>query len=287
MGRPNPKNNPTMQRVEAPAPVIVKTPPPAPVIVKTPPPPKFTRKKITQPYLTSSSSTNVEQNRNVTQPVKKPTDWCGCEWWDVGCSAGCFAQEQIVDPIVSGTEWIGGGVEEHITQPIVSGTEYISGGFDVHVTQPIVSGTEYISQGFVEAYEETQNFFGGVATDTQENIENIQNELDKIAKELADTATDVVDTVTDVVDTVGGGVIYLQDTVGGGVKWMQQQSDNAGKMFNDIAQMPSGFGTMMGNMMRGMGNLANVGSGSMGWIKWVLIAIGALIAGFIAWRVLK
>ena len=72
MGRPNPKNNPTMQRVEAPAPVIVKTNPPV----------KSTAKKPTSVF----TPANAEQDRNVTQPVKKPTEWCGCEPYSSLCS---------------------------------------------------------------------------------------------------------------------------------------------------------------------------------------------------------
>jgi hypothetical protein len=264
MGRPNPKNNPTMQRVEAPAKSIVKPATPPPIPVKT-----STAKRPRRTQTISSSSTNAEQSRNVTQPVKKQTGWCNCEFWDLPCKAGCLAQEQIVGPVVSGTEWLAGGADVHITQPIVSGTEWLAGGVDVHVTQPITEGVEWWQGGFDEAWIETEKFFGGVA----EDIGKTQDEIDQLKD----------DTITNLT-TIGEDV---QKTLAGGTQWLQDQAGTAGNMFTDIARMPSGLGSMMGNMMRGMGNLANVGSSSMGWIKWVLIAIGALIAGFIAWRVLK
>ena len=71
MARPNPRNNPTMQRVEAPA------PPPKKTIVKPPPPVKTKRPTRSQP--TPASNIRLipnTQSRNVTQPVKKQTDWC-------------------------------------------------------------------------------------------------------------------------------------------------------------------------------------------------------------------
>ena len=249
-----------MQRVEAPAKSIVKpsTPPPIPVTTKTAKRPRRTQ-------TISSSSANAEQNRNVSQPVKQKTDWCNCEFWDVPCKAGCLAQEQIVDPVVSGTEWLAGGADVHITQPIVSGTEWLAGGVDVHVTKPITEGVEWWQGGFDEAWTETEKFFGQLGA----GVEDKKQELEDIADDIAKAGD------------------YLADIFGGGVTYLQDQAGTAGNMFNDIAKMPSGLGSMMGNMMRGMGNLANVGSSSFGWIKWVLIAIGALIAGFIAWRVLK
>ena len=262
MGRPNPRNNPTMQRVEAPA-------PPKKIIV---PEPKFTRKKITQPspqaHVFIPQSVRAEQNRNVTQPVKKQTDWCNCEFWDVGCKAGCLAQEQIVDPVVSGTDWLAGGVDVHVTQPITEGFAWWQGGFDEAYKE-----TEL-------AYQETEKFFGDATASTFEAFEvfgkNTQDALESTMQWGADAQTNL--------SNIGGGIY---ETFAGGTQWLQDQAGTAGNMFNDIARMPSGFGSMLGNMMRGMGNLANVGSSSFGWIKWVLIAIGALIAGFIAWRVLK
>ena len=248
MPRVNPRNNPTMQRVETPAPVIVKTP--APVKTKRP-----TRSQpVSVPNFTGGyvilPSANAEQDRNVSQPVKKPTEWCGCEFWDVGCKAGCFSQEQIVDPIVSGSEWLAGGA-------------------DVHVTQPLT-----------DAWTETEKFFGDATASSLEAIEVFGENTVKAWDSTMQWGADVQTNIANAGD-------FVADTVGGGVTWLQDQAGTAGDMFSDIAKMPSGLGSMMGNMMRGMGNLANVGSSSMGWIKWVLIAVGALIAGFIAWRVLK
>jgi hypothetical protein len=263
MGRPNPKNNPTMQRVEAPA------PPPK----KTPPPVKTKRPTRSQPTHRPTPDSNIRlipntQSRNVTQPVKKQTDWCNCEFWDVGCKAGCLAQEQIVDPVVSGTDWLAGGVDVHVTQPITEGVQWWQGGFDEAYKE-----TEL-------AYKETEKFFGDATDSTLEAVkvagENFADAWDSTMQFGADVQTNLT--------TIGEDV---QETLAGGTQWLQDQASTAGNMFNDIARMPSGFGSMLGNMMRGMGNLANVGSSSMGWIKWVLIAIGALIAGFIAWRVLK
>ena len=220
-----------MQRVESPAPVIVKTPP-TPAKTKT-------AKRPTRTQTTSSSSTNAEQSRNVTQPVKKQTGWCNCEFWDVPCKAGCLAQEQIVDPVVSGTEWLAGGADVHITQPLT------------------------------EAYIETEKFFGGVA----EDIGKTQDEIDEVAQDLADAG--------------GATIKWLTESIGGTADWTGDMMAEGKKFVSGASNMAGGLGSMMGNMMRGMGNLANVGSSSMGWIKWVLIAVGALIAGFIAWRVLK
>jgi len=269
MARPNPRNNPTLQRVQAPAPVIVKTPPP----VKTKRPTRSQPTHRPTPNYASIfnviPSANAEQDRNVSQPVKKPTDWCGCEFWDVPCKAGCFSQEQIVDPVVSGSEWLAGGADVHITQPIVSGAEYLAGGADVHVTQPLT-----------DAWIETEKFFGDATASSLEAIEvfgeNTVKAWDSTMQFGADVQTNLA--------TIGGDI---QETLAGGTQWLQEQAGTAGNMFSDIARMPSGLGSMLGNMMRGMGNIANVGSSSFGWIKWVLIAVGALIAGFIAWRVLK
>jgi len=241
-----------MQRVEAPA------PPPK----KTPPPVKTKRPTRSQPTHRPTPDSNIRlipntQSRNVTQPVKKQTDWCNCEFWDVGCKAGCLAQEQIVDPIVSGTQWLSGGAEVHVTQPL---------------TDAVISTQD--------AYIETLKFFGDATSSSLEAIDvfgkNTQDAWDSTMQFGADVQTNLT--------TIGEDV---QETLAGGTQWLQDQASTAGNMFTDIAKMPSGLGSMMGNMMRGMGNLANVGSSSMGWIKWVLIAIGALIAGFIAWRVLK
>ena len=269
MPRVNPRNNPTMQRVETPAPVIVKTPAP----VKTKRPTRSQPVKTSTPNYASIfnviPSANAEQDRNVSQPVKKPTEWCGCEFWDVGCKAGCFSQEQIVDPIVSGSEWLAGGAEVHVTQPIVSGSEWLAGGAEVHVTQPLT-----------DAWTETEKFFGDATASSLEAIEVFGENTVKAWDSTMQWGADVQTNIANAGD-------FVADTVGGGVTWLQDQAGTAGDMFSDIAKMPSGLGSMMGNMMRGMGNLANVGSSSMGWIKWVLIAIGALIAGFIAWRVLK
>ncbi len=248
MPRVNPRNNATMQRVQAPAPVIVKPPPPK---VKT----STAKRPTREPY---NPRPNPPQIRNVTQPVKKQTGWCNCEFWDVGCKAGCLAQEQIVDPVVSGTQWLAGGADVHITQPIVSGGEWLAGGAEVHVTQPLT-----------DAWIETEKFFGGVATE----IEKTQDEIDKVAKDLADAG--------------GATITWLTESIGGTADWTGDMMAEGKKFVSGASNMAGGLGSMMGNMMRGMGNIANVGSSSFGWIKWVLIAIGALIAGFIAWRVLK
>ena len=220
MPRVNPRNNATMQRVQAPAPVIVKTPPP-----KKATPVKTKRPTRSQPTHRPTPATNPPQNRNVTQPVKKQTGWCSCEFWDVGCKAGCFSQEQIVDPVVSGTQWLAGGA-------------------DVHVTQPLTDA-----------------------------VASTQEAIDVFGQNTQDAINSTVDAVTD-------SVKFIQESVGGTADW-------AGQQLEGVSNLSGGLGSMMGNMMRGMGNIANVGSSSFGWIKWVLIAIGALIAGFIAWRVLK
>ena len=265
MARVNPRNNATMQRVQAPAPVIVKTPPPK----KTTPPPKFTRKKITQPssqaHIFIPQSARPDQNRNVTQPVKQKTDWCNCEFWDLPCKAGCLAQEQIVDPVVSGANWIGKGFEEQVTEPLVSGAEWWTQG----ATDAVASTQEAIDvfgQNTQDAYNETLKFFGDATASTFEAV-------DVFGQNTQDAINSTVDAVTD-------SVKFIQESVGGTADW-------AGQQLEGVSNLTGGLGSMMGNMMRGMGNLANVGSSSMGWIKWVLIAIGALIAGFIAWRVLK
>ena len=254
-----------MQRVQAPAPVIVKTPPPK----KTTPPPKFTRKKITQPssqaHIFIPQSARPDQNRNVTQPVKQKTDWCNCEFWDLPCKAGCLAQEQIVDPVVSGANWIGKGFEEQ-------------------VTEPLVSGAEWWTQGATDAVASTQEAFDVFGKNTEDAVASTQEAIDVFVKNTQDAWESTMqwgaDTQTNL-SNIGGDI---QETLAGGTQWLQDQAGTAGNMFSDIAKMPSGLGSMMGNMMRGMGN---IGSSSFGWVKWVLIAIGALIAGFIAWRVLK
>ena len=265
MPRVNPRNNATMQRVQAPAPVIVKTPPP----VKTKRPTRSQPVKTSTPNYASIfnviPSANAEQDRNVSQPVKKPTDWCGCEFWAVPCKAGCFSQQQIVDPVVSGTEWLAGGADVHITQPITEGVEWWTQG----ATDAVASTQEafdVFGKNTEDAYNETLKFFGDATASTFEAV-------DVFGQNTQDAINSTVDAVTD-------SVKFIQESVGGTADW-------AGQQLEGVSNLTGGLGSMMGNMMRGMGNLANVGSSSMGWIKWVLIAIGALIAGFIAWRVLK
>jgi len=259
MPRVNPRNNPPMTRVITP-------PPPKKVV--NPPPTKTKRPTRSQPTHRPTPASTPPQSRNVSQPVKKPTDWCGCEFWDVGCKAGCFSQEQIVDPVVSGTQWLGGGV-------------------DVHVTQPFTEGVEWWTQGATDAVASTQEAFDVFGKNTEDAVASTQEAIDVFVKNTQDAWDSTMQWGADAqtnLSNIGGGIY---ETFAGGTQWLQDQAGTAGNMFNDIARMPSGIGSMLGNMMRGMGNLANVGSSSMGWIKWVLIAIGALIAGFIAWRVLK
>ena len=254
MPRVNPRNNATMQRVQAPAPVIVKTPPP----VKTKRPTRSQPVKTSTPNYASIfnviPSANAEQDRNVSQPVKKPTDWCGCEFWDVPCKAGCFSQEQIVDPVVSGTQWLSGGADVHVTQPLTDAVASTQEAIDV------------FGQNTQDAYNETLKFFGDATASTFEAV-------DVFGQNTQDAINSTVDAVTD-------SAKFIQESVGGSADWVGQQLEG-------VSNLTGGLGSMMGNMMRGMGNIANVGSSSFGWIKWVLIAIGALIAGFIAWRVLK
>ena len=137
-----------------------------------------------------------------------------------------------------------------------------------------------MTQPLTDAWIETEKFFGDATASSLEAIEvfgeNTVKAWDSTMQFGADVQTNLA--------TIGGDI---QETLAGGTQWLQEQAGTAGNMFSDIARMPSGLGSMLGNMMRGMGNIANVGSSSFGWIKWVLIAVGALIAGFIAWRVLK
>ena len=246
---------------------VITTPPPPKKVPATPPPQakiffpkrpnpkaKPTHRPIT--FIPTIAST-PPQSRNVSQPVKKPTDWCGCEFWDIGCKAGCFSQEQIVDPVVSGTQWLGGGVDVHVTQPITEAwTE-----------------TEL-------AYKETEKFFGDTTASAQVVIDDFVKNTEDAWESTMQWGADVQTNLS----TIGGDI---QKTLAGGTQWLQEQAGTAGNMFTDMSALPRNLGAMMGNMMRGMGNIANVGSSSFGWIKWVLIAVGALIAGFIAWRVLK
>lgn len=271
MPRVNPRNNPPMTRV-------ITTPPPPKKVPATPPPQakiffpkrpnpkaKPTHRPIT--FIPTIAST-PPQSRNVSQPVKKPTDWCGCEFWDIGCKAGCFSQEQIVDPVVSGTEWLAGGA-------------------DVHVTQPITEGVEWWTQGATDAVASTQEAFDVFGKNTEDAVASTQEAIDVFVKNTQDAWDSTMQWGADAqtnLSNIGGGI---QETLAGGTQWLQEQAGTAGNMFTDMSALPRNLGAMMGNMMRGMGNIANVGSSSFGWIKWVLIAVGALIAGFIAWRVLK
>ena len=259
MPRVNPRDNPAMKRVIAPAPTVIVKPPP-----KMPPPQVKTGKRPTRSQ--PSPRPNPPQIRNVTQPVKKSKDWCGCEWWDVGCSAGCLVKERITDPIDSGTKWIGEGIEQQVTIPFTEGVEWW--------TQGATDAGESTQVFFDDAWTATADFFG---TATEETFKT----LDKVGEDLGDATDSSIEAINvflgnagDAVDSTGK---FIQDSIGGTADW-------AGGMMSGMTNMAGGLGSAMGNMMRGIGNLGNFASQPTNWIKYILIGIAILVAGFLAWR---
>ena len=261
MGRVNPRNNPAMKRVIAPAPTV---------IVKPPPPVKTKRPTRSQPTINPTLIPNTQPrkypDRNVTQPEKKPTDWCGCEFWDVGCKAGCLAKERITDPIESGTKWIGEGIEQQVTIPFTEGVEWW--------TQGATDAGESTQVFFDDAWTATADFFGTATEETIKTLDEVGEDLGDAVDSTGQAINVFLGNAGDAVDSTGK---FIQDSIGGTAEW-------AGGMMAGVSSMAGNMMRGMGNMMRGIGNLGNFASQPTNWIKYILIGIAILIAGFLAWR---